>query len=161
MPFGLRNPYAVRVAVALSVDGLNTIDARQTTAAAARKWVLEPYETVTISGWQTSQTEARRFEFTTEERSYGHALGKTANLGVISAVFFKERGSNLMTEASKDARHRSAPAPSAGRRGKGLTHPRAVPSKARTSTRPPEWADAPTTPSPRCGWISKTRRRRP
>ena len=30
----LRNPYPVRVAVALSVDGLNTIDARQTTAAA-------------------------------------------------------------------------------------------------------------------------------
>ena len=36
----LRNPYAVRVAVALSVDGLNTIDARETTAADARKWVL-------------------------------------------------------------------------------------------------------------------------
>ncbi len=52
----LRNPYAVRVAVALSVDGLNTIDARETTAADARKWVLDPYETVTISGWQTSQT---------------------------------------------------------------------------------------------------------
>ena len=46
----LRNPYAVRVAVALSVDGLNTIDARETTAADARKWVLGPYETVTISG---------------------------------------------------------------------------------------------------------------
>ena len=107
----IRNPYAVRVAVALSVDGLNTIDARQTTAAAARKWVLEPYETVTISGWQTSQTEARRFEFTTEERSYGHALGKTANLGVISAVFFKERTSTAMTEAAKDGRGRSAPAP--------------------------------------------------
>ena len=53
--------------------------------------MLDPYETVTISGWQTSQTEARRFEFTTEERSYGQALGKTANLGVISAVFFRER----------------------------------------------------------------------
>ncbi len=113
----LRNPYPVRVAVALSVDGLNTIDARQTTAAAARKWVLEPYGTVTISGWQTSQTEARRFEFTTEERSYGHALGKTANLGVISAVFFKERGSTLMTEASKDSRQPSAAAPSAGLEG--------------------------------------------
>ena len=107
----IRNPYGVRVAVALSVDGLNTIDARQTTAAAARKWVLEPYETVTISGWQTSRTEARRFEFTTEERSYGQALGKTANLGVISAVFFKERVSNRMTEAAKDARAPSAPAP--------------------------------------------------
>src|ERR1700730_11404442 len=87
----LRNPYAVRVAVALSVDGLNTIDARETTAADARKWVLGPYETVTISGWQTSRTEARRFEFTTEARSYGQALGKVANLGVISAAFFKER----------------------------------------------------------------------
>ena len=107
----LRNPYAVRVAVALSVDGLNTIDARQTTAAAARKWVLDPQETVTIRGWQTSRTEARRFEFTTEERSYGHAIGKTANLGMISAVFFKERVSNRMTEASKDDRLRSAPAP--------------------------------------------------
>jgi hypothetical protein len=87
----LRNPYPLRVAVALSVDGLNSIDARETTAAAARKWVLGPYETVTISGWQTSASHARAFEFTTEARSYGHALGKTANLGTIAAVFFRER----------------------------------------------------------------------
>jgi hypothetical protein len=98
----LRNPYPVRVAVALSVDGLNTIDARETTAAEARKWVLGPSATVTISGWQTSQLEARRFEFTTEARSYGQALGKTANLGVISAVFFKERVPAIMQETSKD-----------------------------------------------------------
>jgi hypothetical protein len=108
----LRNPYGVRVAVALSVDGLNTIDARETTAASARKWVLDPYETVTISGWQTSQTEARRFEFTTEARSYGQALGKTANLGVISAVFFKERRPAIVSESSNDHDRRQAPAPS-------------------------------------------------
>ena len=99
----LRNPFGVRVAVALSVDGLNTIDARETTAADARKWVLDPYQTVTISGWQTSRTEARRFEFTTEERSYGQALGKTANFGVISAVFFKERVPEIRT-ADESAR---------------------------------------------------------
>lgn len=87
----LRNPYPVRVAVALSVDGLNTIDARHTTATDARKWVIEPFDTITIRGWQTSQVLARRFEFTTESASYGQALGQTANLGVISAVFFKER----------------------------------------------------------------------
>ena len=87
----LHNPYSVRVAIALSVDGLNTIDARVTTASDARKWVLNPYETVTISGWQTSRTHARRFEFTTEEQSYGRALGTTANLGVIAAAFFRER----------------------------------------------------------------------
>jgi len=87
----LRNPYPVRVGVALSVDGLNTIDARRTSAQAARKWVIEPYETITISGWQTSMTHARRFEFTTEERSYGAWLGKTNDLGIITAVFFRER----------------------------------------------------------------------
>lgn len=106
----LRNPYPVRVAVALSVDGLNTIDARESTAADARKWVLGPYETVTISGWQTSQTEARRFEFTTEARSYAQALGKSANLGVISAVFFKER---VRVLTSDPALERPAPAPRA------------------------------------------------
>jgi hypothetical protein len=87
----LRNPYGVRVAIALSVDGLNSIDARETTASDARMWVLDAHETITISGWQTSRTHARRFEFTTEERSYAQALGKTANLGVISAAFFRER----------------------------------------------------------------------
>jgi hypothetical protein len=111
----LRNPYGVRMAVALSVDGLNTIDARETTADDARKWVLGPYETVTISGWQTSQSEARRFEFTTEARSYGQALGKTANLGIISAVFFKERLPNTKSGSSNDDAGRrpqaSPPAP--------------------------------------------------
>jgi hypothetical protein len=106
----LRNPYPVRVAVALSVDGLNTIDARETTAAEARKWVLGPYETVTISGWQTSHLEARRFEFTTEARSYGQALGKTANLGMISAVFFKERAPAIMQDTSKEENARERPA---------------------------------------------------
>ena len=113
----LRNPFGVRVAVALSVDGLNTIDARQTTASAARKWVLDPYQTVTIRGWQTSRTEARRFEFTTEEHSYGQALGKTANLGTISAVFFKERVRIVDHEREDRANNRMAgrqsPAPAA------------------------------------------------
>src|SRR6185295_15076830 len=65
----LRNPYPVRVAVALSVDGLNTIDARETTAADARKWVLDPYETVVISGWQTNRDEARRSPAPTEQQA--------------------------------------------------------------------------------------------
>lgn len=109
----LHNPYPVRVAVALSVDGLNTIDARHTAARDARKWVLAPYETVTISGWQTSRTDARRFEFTTEARSYAQALGKTANLGMISAVFFKERVTAAARETMNETT-RSRPAPSAG-----------------------------------------------
>ena len=102
----LRNPYPVRVAVALSVDGINTIDGRRTTAGEARKWVLEPYATVVITGWQTSRTEARRFEFTTEEQSYAQALGQPMNLGLISAAFYRERSHPVVSDSAR----RRAPA---------------------------------------------------
>jgi hypothetical protein len=92
----IRNPLGVRVAVALSVDGLNTIDARRTTATDASKWVINPYQTITIRGWQMSSARARHFYFTTERDSYGAKLGQTANLGVISAVFFRERGQGVI-----------------------------------------------------------------
>ena len=87
----LSNPLGTRVAVALSVDGLNTIDAHNTEAFLAKKWVLQPYESIVIEGWQVNQQQARKFFFTSEEKSYGQWLGKTQNLGVISAVFFRER----------------------------------------------------------------------
>jgi hypothetical protein len=87
----LTNHTGRRVAVALSVDGLNTIDAKTTTARQASKWILGPWETVTLSGWQVGQESARRFFFTTEENSYGEWLGKTSNLGVITAAVFRER----------------------------------------------------------------------
>jgi hypothetical protein len=87
----IRNPLSYRVAVALSVDGLNTIDAQHTTAWNASKWVIEPYGSITISGWQMSSERARHFYFTSERDSYGAKLGQTSNLGNISAVFFRER----------------------------------------------------------------------
>src|SRR5258708_7557301 len=87
----LTNPTPYRVAVALSVDGLNTIDAKHTDARSASKWVLEPYESTTISGWQVSDRAARSFYFTGERHSYGAKLGQTENLGVIEAVYFRER----------------------------------------------------------------------
>ena len=86
----VRNPLPVRVAVALSVDGLNTIDARHTSAWDSSKWVIEPYGTIRISGWQMSSSRARRFYFTTERDSYAARLGRASDLGVITAVFFRE-----------------------------------------------------------------------
>lgn len=111
----LRNPTAHRVAVALSVDGLNTIDARHTDAWSAAKWVLEPYETAHIAGWQVSDRTARRFYFTGEHDSYGARLGQTQNLGIIEAVFFRERVPRYSQEFSRKHRDEagSMPAPSA------------------------------------------------
>ena len=87
----VRNPLPVRVAVALSVDGLNSIDARRTSARDASKWVIQPYGTITVGGWQVSSNRARRFYFTTEADSYANKLGRPEDTGVISAVFFRER----------------------------------------------------------------------
>lgn len=87
----LSNRSERRLAVALAVDGLNTIDAKHTPADKASKWVLEPWERVEIAGWQVSQDRARKFYFTTEADSYGAMLGKKENLGIISAVVFREK----------------------------------------------------------------------
>ena len=53
--------------------------------------MIEPYGTINIGGWQMSSERARRFYFTSERDSYGAKLGQTSNLGVVSAVFFRER----------------------------------------------------------------------
>ena len=92
----IHNPSSARVAVALSVDGLNSIDARHTSAWDAHKWVISPYGTIYVRGWQMSSENARRFYFTTERDSYAAKLGQAANLGVISAVFFRERGAYVI-----------------------------------------------------------------
>ena len=119
----IRNPLPYRVAVALSVDGLNSIDARHTTAWNASKWVIEPYGTINISGWQMSSERARRFYFTSERDSYGAKLGQTSNLGVVSAVFFRERRPYPVPIAppprprpiyEEDGRRRGTDAPTAG-----------------------------------------------
>jgi hypothetical protein len=77
----IHNPSSTRVAVALSVDGLNSIDARHTSAWDAHKWVIEPYGTISVRGWQMSSENARRFYFTTERDSYAAKLGQSSEPG--------------------------------------------------------------------------------
>jgi len=125
----IRNPSASRVAVALAVDGLNTIDARHTSAWEARKWVIEPYGTIHVRGWQMSADNARRFYFTTERDSYAAKLGQAANVGVIAAVFFRERhpitvmpvtpGRSGAPSINKDDRVREPQANTESSRGEG------------------------------------------
>ena len=59
-----------------------------------------------------SSERARRFYFTNERDSYGAKLGQTANLGIISAVFFRERGREVTIarpqEAAPASKSRSA-----------------------------------------------------
>jgi len=106
----LSNPTGTRVAVALSVDGLNSIDSRHTSALGARKWVLAPYETAVIPGWQISNAASRKFVFTGERASYGAALGNTEDLGVIEAAFFREKAVWKETRGSSANENTDSPA---------------------------------------------------
>lgn len=126
----LTNHSGRRMAVALAVDGLNTIDAKTGEPQGASKWVLDPWQSVTIEGWQIGPDAARRFFFTSEDKSYGAWLGETANLGVIEAVAYRElvplpvpqpmlqrersgaAGDSAAESGAPKAESRQAPAPS-------------------------------------------------
>lgn len=90
----LYNPLPVRVAVNLTVDGINTISGKPSGIEDGEKWLIDPYSSVTIRGWQVNGSEARRFFFTDKPKSYaqwrGEVLGKdlAANCGVIGAAYF-------------------------------------------------------------------------
>jgi len=87
----LCNPTSGRVAVALSVDGRNVVDAKRTSALAATKWILMPGQQIDIPGWQVSGETSRKFFFTETSRSYARWLGDTSNVGTIEAIFYREK----------------------------------------------------------------------
>jgi hypothetical protein len=128
----LSNPTEARVAVALSVDGRNVVDAKRSTAAAAAKWILAPGQTIEIPGWQVSGETSRRFFFTETGRSYAKWLGDTANVGTIEAVFYRERRREPIPVVGGDL----------GRTDEGRDGPLRMESPPRSAAAPPNEAKA-------------------
>jgi hypothetical protein len=129
----LSNPTSERIAVALSVDGRNVVDAGRTSARAATKWVLMPGQTADIPGWQVSGQTSRKFFFTETSRSYAKWLGDTSNVGTIEAVFFREkRRDPILTW--KDER------PAGGRAGETAQAPSAEADSERAGAGPADSA---------------------
>jgi hypothetical protein len=73
---------------------LNSLTGKPSGITDGAKWLIEPYRSIEIRGWQVSANETRRFFFTDKPTSYaqwrGEHLGKdlAANCGVIGAAFF-------------------------------------------------------------------------
>jgi hypothetical protein len=94
----VRNPLPVRVAVAVTIDGLNSIDGKRTSPRNAQKWMIGPNSSITISGWQTSKQTLRKFLFTEQSATFAQWRedkdGKrfTKNLGVIGVAWFWNSG---------------------------------------------------------------------
>jgi hypothetical protein len=90
----VRNPLPVRVGVAVTIDALNVIDGARAEPAAGQKWLIEPYGTLSIRGWQTSQAGLRRFVFTRPEHSYSTWKGErddrdySRDMGRIRIAYF-------------------------------------------------------------------------
>ncbi len=90
----LHNPLPIRVAVNLTIDGINSINGKPCRPADGSKWIIEPYSFITIRGWQVNGQDARRFFFTSKEDSYAkwrsNSWGQdlSVNCGVIGAAYF-------------------------------------------------------------------------
>ena len=84
----LRNLTSSYVGVVLSVDGLNTNGNLPVEGTSSdRKWILRPFQSVSISVWQVSADEALQFEFATPSQSHSalESLRGTIDLAVYLA----------------------------------------------------------------------------
>jgi hypothetical protein len=86
----LRNRTGGRVLAVLSVDGVNAVTG-ETASPSQSGYVLEPYESVEITGWRKSLNDVAQFYFTSLADSYAARTGRPDNTGVIGVAVFRER----------------------------------------------------------------------
>jgi len=122
----LVNRTGERIAVVLTVDGLNAISGERDTGR-GRMYVLEPWQRTTIQGWRTSLQDVRQFTFVDEQASYAARSGKAnEKMGWIEVAAYRERRVFVRSatpaaphwpepyDANRDAAGKSeAPAPAA------------------------------------------------
>jgi hypothetical protein len=85
----VRNRTPGRLLVVLAVDGINIISG-QTAATSQSGYVLDGYQSVSLSGWRKSQQEVAAFYFTQVRDSYAGKTGRGHQVGVIGAAVFQE-----------------------------------------------------------------------
>ena len=89
----LRNLTSGYLGVVLAVDGLNTNGNVPIAGDSSdRKWILRPFQTVAIAGWQVTTEEALQFEFATPSQSHStlEPLRGTIHLAVYLANPFAD-----------------------------------------------------------------------
>jgi TolB-like protein len=91
-------PYRIRlanrsdraVAVALLVDGLNSIGQKREVPGEGLKWVLRPGREVELRGWQMGTTTAKEFVFASAGESLAARQGFSGDIGLLTAAFYRE-----------------------------------------------------------------------
>ncbi len=91
------------VAVALFIDGLNTIKEEQVLPSQADKWVVKEHSSIIISGWQIDMENRRDFVFVNSDESLAAHKHYCDKLGLITASFFPlDSGSRDLGTGSGD-----------------------------------------------------------
>lgn len=85
----VHNGTGERYEVVASVDGLDVIDG-EPGSYKKRGYVVEPWSSVQIDGWRTSDESVAAFRFSSIRDSYAGRKGKARNVGVIGFAFFAE-----------------------------------------------------------------------
>jgi hypothetical protein len=79
-----------RVEAVVSVDGRDVISGRPGNYKDQRGYLVDPYDSVLIEGFRTSESEVAAFRFTSPGNSYSSRMGTPENVGIIGAAFFPE-----------------------------------------------------------------------
>lgn len=87
----IRNHSGSRFEAVASVDGLDVIDGRPASYG-KRGYILQPYGTLLIDGFRTSDDTVAAFRFGTVSDSYAARTSGDRNVGVIGVALFSERG---------------------------------------------------------------------
>ncbi len=96
-----------RVALVISVDGLNIISGQRTSAGSNESmYVLDPGQTGNFSGWRSGMSHVQRFYFTSAGDSYAGRLGQSDQLGLIRVSAFRSR--QIVYRPYEDAELKSA-----------------------------------------------------
>jgi hypothetical protein len=85
----IANDTASAFEVVASVDGLDIIDG-SAASFSKRGYIVDPFSSVVIDGWRTSEETVAAFRFSSIEDSYSERMGDGRNIGVIGAAFFRE-----------------------------------------------------------------------
>lgn len=126
-----------RLLAVLSVDGVNVVTGQPASPDQAG-YVLEPWQTLDITGWRKSLEDVAAFRFSRPEQSYAARTGRPDNVGVIGVAVFEERPrrpSPLPSIAEKaspaPASHAERAAAPAAEASLGTAHGEHEPSAAR------------------------------
>lgn len=157
----LLNRTSGRLAVSLSVDGLDVISGERRGPqpwGSGRLYVIEPWEPIEVRGWRTSLQDVQQFVFVDERASYAARTGQgNARTGWIELAAYRERHARSPHALRAPGAVPGRPRQESGEREQDAPLDRAEPASGQAAPLPPPASappalGAPASSYPGTGW---------